>query len=77
MTRFHGSADIHPSDPIAGFVQLVENVIEPFMAQHGTGLKITIDIEARHPEGFGATLRRDVSETATVLKMKVAEFEEE
>lgn len=75
--RFHGTIDIAPPDPVGAFTTLVENVIEHFTAQYGTGVNITIEVEARRPEGFDQKTIRTVRENARVLKFDTAEFEEE
>jgi hypothetical protein len=75
--RFHATASISPHDPIGGFTEMVQSVIEQFSAQYGTEVTLTLDIEARRSSGFDAKTVRVVKENATVLKFKTAEFEEE
>ena len=75
--RFHGTVDLETHDPIGAFAEVVQHVIEHFTAQLGTEVAITIDVEARRPEGFETRTVRVVRENATTLKFKTAEFEEE
>jgi predicted AAA+ superfamily ATPase len=75
--RFHGTIDIDPPDPVGAFTDIVENVIQHFTAQYGTGVTITIEVEARRSDGFDQKTIRTVRENARVLKFDTAEFEEE
>jgi len=75
--RFHATAEIDDEDPIGSFTQVVQEVIEFFTAKYGTAVSISIDIEAKNPDGFDAKFVRVVKENATTLKFKTAEFEEE
>lgn len=75
--RFHGTVAVSDQDPIGSFAEIVENVIQQFTAKYGTSVTITVDVEARSPDGFDAKLVRVVKENATTLKFKTAEFESE
>lgn len=75
--RFHATVDIDTRDPNKAFAAVVESVIEHFTAKLGTSVTITVDIEARRPDGFDAKVVRVVKENATTLKFKNAEFETE
>lgn len=75
--RFHATAEIDDEDPIGSFTQIVQEVLEFFTAKYGTTVSITLDIEAKHPDGFDSKFVRVVKENATTLKFKLAEFEED
>ena len=75
--RFHGTISIDMPDPIGHFTEVVQNVIEHFSAQYGTGVSVTVDIEARRDEGFDAKTVRVVRENAATMRFLTAEFEEE
>ena len=75
--RFHGTANIATADPIGSFTEIVDSVIQHFIGQYGTNVRITVDIEAKRPDGFDAHVTRVVKENAATLKFKTAEFEEE
>lgn len=53
-----------------------QTVIER-LAEYGTTLTITIDLEAKRPAGFEQKTVRVVKENATTLKFRTAEFETE
>jgi len=71
------SAEVPDEDPIGSFTEIVQSVIEHFTAKYGTTVTITVDLEAKSPDGFDAKLVRTVKENATTLKFKTAEFEDE
>jgi len=75
--RFHATAEVADEDPIGSFTEIVQNVIEHFTSKYGTTVAITVDVEAKSPDGFDARLVRIVKENATTLKFKTAEFEDE
>lgn len=77
MRRFHGTVAIDRHDPIGSFTEIVQNVIEAFSSQYGTEVTLSVDIEARRPEGFETKTVRVVSENAGTLHFKTAEFEED
>jgi hypothetical protein len=77
LRRFHGTVDLDPQDPIGSFTSVVENVEEHFTAQYGTKVQITVEIEARRPDGFAANTVRVVRENAGTLKFLTREFEED
>jgi hypothetical protein len=55
----------------------VQSVVEHFTSKYGAEVTITIDVEARHRDGFDATLARVVKENASVLRFRSADFEDE
>ena len=75
--RFHGTVTLDRADPIGSFASVVENVLEHFTVQFDTEVRITLDIEARRPEGFEAKVVRVVRENGATLKFNTAEFEEQ
>jgi uncharacterized protein len=78
LKRFHGTVALTKVDPIGEFTKVVENVIAHFSEQYGTQVTVTIDIEARRPEGFDGKTIRVVMENAKTLKFGLStEFEED
>lgn len=75
--RFHGTVEVADEDPIGSFTTIVENVIAHFTTNYGTTVTITVDVEARRPDGFETKTVRVVKENAATLKFKTAEFESE
>jgi hypothetical protein len=75
--RFHGTKTIEDNDMIGSFTAVVENVIEHFLAQYGTKVTVTIDIEAKRAEGFDLKTVRIVRENAKTMHFKTSDFEEE
>lgn len=77
LRRFHGTISIDVHDPIGHFTEVVQSVIEHFSAQYGTEVAVTVDVEARRPEGFESKVVRTVRENSATLKFRTAEFEKE
>jgi uncharacterized protein len=75
--RFHGTIALDANDPISGFTQFVEEVLQHFTGQYGTKVTLSVDIEAKRKDGFDVKTVRIVRENATNLKFSTAEFEEE
>ncbi|MBL0196370.1 MAG: ATP-binding protein [Myxococcales bacterium] len=75
--RFHGTVTLDPNDPISGFAQLVEEVLQHFSGQYGTKVTLSVDLEATRKEGFDLKTMRIVKENAKALKFKTADFEDE
>ncbi len=75
--RFHGTVDISPANPLGEFTEIVDSVIQHFTTKYGTGVSLSIDIEAKRDDGFDPKTVRTVKENAKVLKFNTAEFEEE
>ena len=70
-SRFYASFDL---DPVRGIKQL--NKIMTEVTNHlGEGVKLTLEVEAEHPEGFDEKTCRVVSENSSNLGANGAEFE--
>jgi hypothetical protein len=75
--RFHATAEIDEEDPIGSFTQVVQEVIALFTSHYGTTVSISVDIDAKTPDGFEPKLIRIVKENATTLRFRTAEFEDD
>ncbi|NIC43382.1 ATP-binding protein [Aquabacterium sp. A08] len=75
--RFFGTVELDSDTATLDFSTIVNEVIQNFTAQTGVEVKITVEIEARYREGFGAALQRAVKENCGVLKFRSANFERE
>ena len=74
-TRFFGVVELDADAATMDFSKIAAEVIQHFSVQLGVDVKITVEIEARSPQGFDATLQRTVKENCGVLRFKGAEFE--
>ena len=54
---------------------IAQEIISALAGQHGTTLRVTIDIEAERPEGFTESTMRTVTENARTLKITDTGFE--
>ena len=75
--RFHATTALDAKDPFASFTEIVQNVIEPFQADYGTQVVITVEIEARRVDGFKPETVRNVRQNTVDLKFKTADFEDD
>ena len=84
-----GAAEVYrcPSDAAAAaalrlsagerteLLRSVERTLRAYLTGEGGELKITVEIEAKLPEGFNETKMRIVDENARTLKFVQAEFD--
>lgn len=75
--RFYGRALLDPIRTGLEASRIAEEVIAHLSAQPGGEVRITLEIEARVPQGAGEHLVRTVSENARALKFTNFEFESE
>lgn len=74
--RFHGSATVDLSRPGRDFEKLIAEVIRP-LTEAGAEVEVTVEIAARHPDGFSEHTVRTVTENARTLGVDPAGFEEQ
>ncbi|MCB0189972.1 MAG: AAA+ family ATPase, partial [Caldilineaceae bacterium] len=74
--RFYGTAAIDPQRVNREVGTIVEEIIERLTSIAGVDVEITLEIKARHVEGFSEATVRTVSENSKTLKFREYEFEE-
>ena len=70
-TRFYAQFDL---DPVRGIKQLGE-ILQHVTARLGSGVELSLEVRAEKADGFDDATQRIVSENATNLGAKGAEFE--
>ena len=75
--RFFGSIDLNPDRLGRDAVSIADEVLIQLNALPGARVRVTLEIEATHPHGFGETVRRVVEENCRTLKFKDGKFERE
>lgn len=75
ISRFYAHAELDPERPLKSFDKIAQEIISALAGQHGTTLRVTIDIEAERPEGFTESTVRTVTENARTLKIIDTGFE--
>ena len=73
--RFFSTVEVDATTATMDFSTIVNEVIQHFAAQAGTEVTITVEIEARSPQGFDAAFQRTISENCAVLKFNRPNFE--
>jgi hypothetical protein len=73
--RFHATITLDAGRPLRSFEQVFNEVLQHLTTLHGTDVSLTLDVDARHDEGFPDTTVRTVTENSSVLKFDNAEFE--
>ncbi len=76
-TRYYGRTRIDPQRVNKDMGLIVEEVVERLTSLVGCEVEITVEINARLPEGFDESTIRTVSENSSTLKFEQHEFEEE
>jgi predicted AAA+ superfamily ATPase len=74
-TRFFGSVTIDSALYGRDFTNLSREILDR-LAGTGVDLEITVEIQAKNPQGFDASVRRTVSENSKALKFDQAGFED-
>ena len=64
---FYGSIEINPATAKMRLVQVAEEIINVLASDPTAALKITVEIDAKFPEGASDQIKRAVSENATSL----------
>lgn len=77
LTRFHGSAQMDPVRLARDASRIAEEVIQHLAGLAGAEVEITLEIQARLPEGASDKLVRDVTENCRTLKFTDYGFEEQ
>jgi hypothetical protein len=77
LTRFHGSVELGPTRLGRDAGQIAEEVIAHLAGLQGADVQLTLEIEARVPEGVPENVVRTVTENARTLKFSTQGFEEE
>ncbi len=73
--RFYGTVDLPPDSAGLRFAEIASEVIEHFTAKSGTRVRIRVDIEAVHDDGFDQHLVRTVRENGRTLRFVDLGFE--
>lgn len=68
--------EIDPQRVNKGMALIVEEVIERLTSQLGCEVEITLEIDARRPEGFDESTVRTLNENSQTLKFEHYGFEE-
>ncbi len=76
-TRFHGSATLDPIRAGRDAGRIAEEVLQHLTALMGSDVEVTLEIQARVPEGVPEEVVRTVMENCRTLKFDSHEFEEE
>jgi hypothetical protein len=76
LSRYYGRAEIDSQRANKDMGLIVEEVIERLTSQVGCEVEITLEINARRPEGFDESTVRTISENSRTLKFEHYGFEE-
>ncbi len=76
MTRYYGRVAIDPQRANQDMGLIVEEVVERLTSQLGCEVEISVEIEAKRPDGFEESTIRTVSENSRTLKFEGFGFEE-
>ncbi|MBM9518991.1 ATP-binding protein [Desulforhopalus vacuolatus] len=74
--QFYGNINLDPVKSKMDFATIVDEVVERFITKLGVNVTISVEIQARSPDGFDEALQRTIKENCSVLKFGSAEFEE-
>jgi hypothetical protein len=75
--RFHGSVRVDPERVVRDAGRIADEVIAHLAGQMGSEVTVTIEIEARLPNGASDQLVRTVTENSRTLKFESQGFEKE
>ena len=76
LSRYYGRVSIDPQRVNKDMGVIVEEVIEQLTGQMGCEVDVTLEIEAKRPEGFNESTVRTISENSRTLKFEDYGFEE-
>ena len=76
-TRFHGTISLDPQTFSTGTGKVSKEVVQHLLSLLGTGVKVSIEIDAENAEGFPDGVVRTVTENCRVLKFGSHGFETE
>ena len=74
--RFYGTVHLDPNRVGRDAGRIAEEVIAHLIGQPGAQVTVTLEIEARLPDGFSDNIVRIVIENGRTLKFRNCEFEE-
>lgn len=74
-TRFFGVVEIDSQRYGREFTRLQQEIIAHLVATEASSVRITVELDATRPDGFGDDTVRTVSENARVLRFDRADFE--
>ncbi len=77
LRRFHGSVELDPERVGRDAGRIAEEVIAHLVGQVGASVSVTLEIEARLPEGASDQIVRVVTENGRTLKFRTHGFEAE
>jgi len=77
LRRFHGSVSLDPERLGRDAGRVAEEIVQHLTTQKGAAVEITLEIQARLPQGAPDNIVRTVTENARTLKFKTHGFEEE
>lgn len=77
LTRFHASAEVDPIRLGRDAARIAEEVVQHLSALVGVQIEITLEIQAKLPEGAPDKLVRDITENCRTLRFKEFGFEED
>lgn len=77
LGRFHASVQVDPQRLGRDASRIAEEVVQHLTAMLGAEVEITLEVQARLPEGASDKLVRDVTENCRTLKFADYGFEEE
>ena len=73
--RYYGTVELDPVRASLQFSTLVNELVSHFTARPGAHVRIKVDIEAEHGNGFDEATVRTVRENGSMLGVKPSEFE--
>jgi len=77
LTRYHGSVELDPERVGRDAGRIADEVIAHLVGQVGADVSITLEIEARLPDGASEQIVRVVTENGRTLKFRTHGFEAE
>jgi hypothetical protein len=75
--RFHASVELEPTRLSTAAAQIGDEIVQHLAALLHGDVRVTLEIEARTPDGFPDSLVRTITENANALKFKAHAFEDE
>jgi hypothetical protein len=76
LSRYYGRVEIDPRRVNKDMGVIVKEVVERLTSQVGCEVEVTLEINARRPEGFDESTVRTISENSRTLKFEHYGFEE-
>ena len=73
--QFYATVDLDAVTAKLKFAEIVDEIVQQFTAKLGVEVSISVEIQAKSPEGFDEGLQRSVKENCNVLKFNNAEFD--